>query len=292
MNAPEVRIDRRYVRQVLWMILAATVNLLAAPTSVLAETSPSGICSSTARVSWVAEWQTATVEAAIVEVPGCADGEAIGIQLLTEHGDLPGDGPLMTEVANESARFDFSHAAVRIEPVTGVRVFLELRGDEQYVWQITVERRFFNPAGSEQMGLRDLTILQIPHDGSYRVEGAPSRYRVTACADLGYRPDDRIAEGSGVFEDVIEGGRHVVCFQQVTPGRGQGGVTEVLHGPLERDPDDRTDVLGTSHERPAPSSTAGRLGRLAMTGNDLLLAASVGFATVGVGLGLLRRRRA
>jgi hypothetical protein len=291
MNAPEVRIGRPYVRQVLFMVLTAAVSLLLAPIPVLAETSPGGLCSSAARVSWVTESQTATVEDAIVDVPGCADGEAIGIQLLTEHGDIPGVGPLMTEVENERARFDLSHLAVRIEPVTGVRVFLELQGDEQYTWQITVDRRFFNPAGSEQVGLRDLTVLQVPHGGSYRVEGAPTRYRETACADLGYRPDDRIAEGSGVFEDVSQGGRHIVCFQQVTPGRGQGSDTEVLDGSLERDPDDRTEVLGTTLERPDPSNDS-PLARLATTGNDLLLAGAVGLATVGVGLGLLRRRRA
>jgi hypothetical protein len=248
------------------------------------------LCSSTATVAW--DTDELTVTAAVVHVPGCSDGDAVGIQLLLDDGsEVPADGPLMGSVTDERAGFDFSESPVEIEPVTGVRVFLEMRGEEPYTWQITVDRRFFNPAGSEQVGLRDLTVLQVPHGGSYRVEGAPARYRATDCADLGYEPEDRIAEGSGVFEGVTEGGRHIVCFQQVTPGRGQEDDTEVLDSALERDSDDRTEVLGSSLERPAPSNDS-PLARLATTGNDLLLAVAVGFATVGVGLGLLRRRRA
>jgi hypothetical protein len=252
------------------------------------------LCSAAAHVSWVTDWDTVTVQAAVIDVPGCGDGEPIGIQLLTDHGDVPGDAPLMTEVKNGRALFDLSHLAVRVEPVTGVRVFLELRGGEQYTWQITVDRRFFNPAGNEQVGLRDLTVLQVPDLGSYLVEGAPERYRETSCAELGYEPSDAIAEGSGTFENVTAGGRHIACFQQTTAGRGPANAsdTDVLDGSLERDPHDRTKVLGTSHERPASSSTAGPLGRLAMTGNDLLLATTIGLATVGIGFGLLRRRRA
>jgi hypothetical protein len=250
------------------------------------------LCASTATVAWEVDREATTVDAATVHTPGCADGETIGIQLLLDGGgELPEGGPLLRSVTAERAQFDLTGFAVRVEPVVGVRVFLPVPSDEQHTWQITVDRRFFNPAGSEQIGLRDLTILQVPHEGSYRVEGAPARYRETACADLGYDPEDRIAEGSGVFEGVTEGGRHIVCFQQVTPGRGQSNETEVLDGSFERDPDDRTEVLGTTRERPAPSNGT-PLGRLAMTGHDLLLAVAIGFATVGAGLSLLQRRRA
>jgi hypothetical protein len=248
-------------------------------------------CTDSVQVSWQNNWDVATVEGVAVTAEGCVDGEPVGIQLLSDDGDVPPDGPLMAQLTDGRAVFDVSGLEVRIEPVTGVRVFLELQGDEQYTWQITVDRRFFNPVGNEQIGLRDLTILQVPHLGSYRVEGAPTRYRETSCAELGYDPEDRIAEGSGVVEDVSQGGRHIVCFRQVTPGRGQVSDTEVLDGSLERDPDDRTEVLGTSLERPDPANDS-PLARLAMTGNDLLLGVAVGLATVGVGLGLLRRRRA
>jgi hypothetical protein len=250
------------------------------------------LCASMANVSWHTAHRSPTVDGVTVHVAGCADGQPIAIQLLTEHGDIPPHGPLMRAVADEQATYDLTEFDVLVEPVTGLRVFLEVRGDEQYSWQITLDRRFFNPAGSEQIGLRDLTILQVPHGDSYRVEGAPARYRETDCAELGYDPDDRIAEGSGLFDNVTEGGRHIVCFQQVAASRGHSGATEVLDGPLDRDPDDRTEVLGTSREQPAPSSTEGPLGRLAVTGSDLLLATAVGVATVGVGLVLLRRRHA
>jgi hypothetical protein len=251
------------------------------------------LCTSTAHVSWDIDVIELTITGVRVDLPGCSDGDPVGIQVLTDDGDIPADAPLMGAVSDERALFDVTQYALRVEPVTGVRVFLERRGDEPYTWQITVDRRFFNPAGNEQVGLRDLTVLQVPHLGSYRVEGAPTRYRETSCAEFGYEPSDAIAEGSGTFADVTAGGRHIACFQQVTPGRGPASDAEVLEEVLERDPDDRTEVLGAGLERPSsPGSRGGVLGRLAMTGNDLLLATAIGFATLGVGLGLLRRRRA
>jgi hypothetical protein len=275
------------------MKLLAELLLALASLVVLPGTGQATTCSEVANVLWETDTSRLIVTGAIVAVPGCADGEVVAFQLLLDDGsELPEDGPLMGTVTDERARFDLSEARVKIEPVTGVRVFLEIQGDEQYTWQITVDRRFFNAAGNEQVGLRDLTILQVPHDGSYRVEGAPARYLETSCAELGYEQADAIAEGSGTFENVTAGGRHIVCYQQTTAGRGPANAsdTDVLDGSLERDPDDRTEVLRTSHERPGPSSTAGPLGRLAMTGNDLLLAATIGLATVGIGFGLLRRR--
>jgi hypothetical protein len=274
--------------RVLLAVTACLVTMVGVPPAAA-----DGLCSSTATVAWETDVDELTITAAVVHAPGCSDGEAVGIQLLLDDGsEVPEDGPLMGTVTEERSRFDLGAASVSIEPVTGVRVFLEVHGAEHSAWQITVDRRFFNPAGSEQVGLRDLTILQVPHGGSYPVEGAPPRYRERACAHLGYRPDDRIAEGSGIFQDVAAGGRHIVCFQQVTPGRGQASDAAPRDGSLEREPDDRSGVVGTSRERPGPSSTAGPLVRLAMTGNDLLLAAAIGLVTVGVGLGLLRRSRA
>jgi hypothetical protein len=251
-----------------------------------------GLCSSTASVAWETDTAELTVTAAVVHTPGCSDGEAVGLQLLLDDGsEVPEAGPLMGSVADERARFDLSESPVEILPITGVRVFLEVRGDEQYTWQITVDRRFFNPAGSEQIGLRDLTVLQVPDGNTYRVEGAPVRYRETSCGDLGHEPADVIAVGSGVFVNVTAGGRHIACFQQITasgPGTlsGVGGDTDRSDDTIDRVPGDRTAVVDEVVEG-APSA-----GRLAMTGNDLLLAAAVGLATVGVGLGLLWRRRA
>jgi LPXTG-motif cell wall-anchored protein len=56
------------------------------------------------------------------------------------------------------------------------------------------------------------------------------------------------------------------------------------------DPEDTEDtgVLGEVIDRRGDRV----LGRLAMTGSDPLVAVAIGLMTVGIGLGLLRRRRA
>lgn len=297
---------------------AVLVGLVLSASSALPALAAAGTaCTDGVQVSWRTNWDAATVEGIVVAADGCGDGEPVGIQLLTDDGDVPADGPLMGEVSDERAFFDITEYAVRIEPVTGIRVFLQVSDGEQYTWQITVDRRFFNQAGNEQVGLRQLTVLNVPHGGSYTVPGAPTRYDEVVCADVGHEPDGVIAEGSGTFHDVSRSGLHIACYQQRpgTPGApppGPGGPgaeqpvvippdessdpdddTDVLDEVREQDGDDDTDVRGeVIDRRPTGGGQAGVLGRLAMTGSDVLLATTVGLATLGLGLVLLRRRRA
>jgi hypothetical protein len=280
-----------------------------------------GLCSSTATVAWETNFADATVAAVAIDVPGCSDGEAVGIQLLLDdESELPKDGPLMGQVSGERAVFDVSGLDIRIEPVTGIRVFLELSGGEQLTYQVTVDRRFFSSAGSEQVGLRQLTVLNVPFGSSYLVPGAPNRYTEVRCETVGYAPEDASDEGSGTFSATASG-RHIACFQQVPgapggqpPGPGGPGSEQPIVIPPDdasRGGEDPSDVLDESHDRGSDdlldaedsdgSDVLGEvidrrgdrvLGRLAMTGSDLLVAVAVGLMTVGIGLGLLRRRRA
>jgi hypothetical protein len=241
--------------------------------------------------------------------------------LIINDGDVPPNGPLMGQVTDERVVFDVSGLDIRIEPVTGIRVFLELSGGEQLTYQITVDRRFFSSAGSEQVGLRQLTVLNVPLGGSYVVPGAPNRYTEVLCETVGYEPTDLLKEGSGTFP-ATGSGRHIACFQQepgspggqppgpggpgseqpiVIPpddassggGEGPSDVLDEGHDPgsddlLDAEDTEDTGVLGEVIDRRGDRV----LGRLAMTGSDLLVAFAVGLMTVGIGLGLLRRRRA
>lgn len=248
-------------------LLAAAVAL---PAPALADSVV--ICTETANVSWETNWDTVTVEAAIVEVPGCADGETVGLQLLTPAGDLP-DEPLFDVVTDEHVRFDLSALDVRIEPVTGVRVLLAGRTIVETV-SIEVEQRFFSSSGNEQRGLLRTTVLEVEVGGQYTVPGAPTRYEVVDCDTVRWQePDDLIGQGAGTFT-ATSAGRHVVCYQQL-PGTS-GGPPDV------EDPTvDETGVLGEQIERPAPGGAGG--GLLSSTGANILGMGLAGLAMVLVG---------
>jgi hypothetical protein len=246
------------------------------------------LCSDVAEVSWQADWDTVTVARAAVDVPGCGDGEPVGIQLLTDDGDVPEDGPIMGVVEDERVVFDLASLEQRVEPVTGVRVFLELTEEELVFFEVTVDRRFFNAPGNEQRGLRQVTSLQVPLDGSYHVPGAPSGYQDVDCSEVNtIIGDDVIEEGSGTFT-ASASGRHLACYQQ-TPGAARspdGQEPEVLGETITAD-DAEVEVLGEAHRAPSPAEA----GLLPVTGAALwLLVLLGGLLTVG-GWRLARARR-
>jgi hypothetical protein len=249
------------------------------------------ICSEVAHVSWLTDWDTASVDGAVVEVPGCEAGEPVGIQLITEGGDVPAAGPLMGQAEDGRAAFDLAYLSQRIEPVTGVRVFLELHEAEVVFFEITVDRRFFNAPGNEQVGLRQVTVLTVAQGAEYDVPGAPSGYAEVACDEVVRSPsDDVVTEGSGTH--VAAGpGLHVVCYQQTPSPRGDGPPTETevlaeiveMGEPTTETAGSGLEVLGLSDSAPSP---------LARTGANLLLALGLGSLLLIAGLTVLRRRGA
>jgi hypothetical protein len=303
------------------LVILAALVLAAASQAAPALANDAATCTNAADISWEVDRSDHRVRTIIVEVDGCDGGELVGIQLITEDGDVPPSAPLVGEAWEGTATFDLMDTGLYVAPITGVRVFLELSGGEQVTYQITVDRRFFSSAGSEQVGLRQLTVLNVPLGGSYVVPGAPNRYTEVLCDQVGYEPEDVVGEGSGTFDELSASGRHITCFQQDpgTPGgrppapggpgseqpivippddasSGDGDPSDVLdegHDPGSsdlHDPEDTEDtgVLGEVIDRRGDRV----LGRLAMTGSDPLVAVAIGLMTVGIGLGLLRRRRA
>jgi hypothetical protein len=245
------------------------------------------LCSEVAHVSWQADWDTVTVARAAVDVPGCGDGEPVGIQLIADDGDVPEDGPIMGVVKDERVVFDLTSLEQRVEPVIGVRVFLDLHEEEFVFFEVTFDRRYFNSAGNEQRGLRQVTSLQVPLDVSYVVPGAPSGYEDVDCSEVNTTVDDDvIAQGSGTFT-AVAAGRHLVCYRQ-TPGAQSGA-------PDDREPavlsaantGDGVEVLGESHRAPSPTEA----GLLPVTGAALWLVALVGGLMAVGGWRLARSRR-
>lgn len=240
-------------------------------------------CTEIADVSWETNWDDVTVEAARVHVPGCDDGDEVGLQLLTDDGDLPAE-PLVGTVQDERVRFDLAALDVRIEPVTGVRVLLYGEVVVE-IHHVMVEQRFFSDSGNEQRGLRRTTDLEVADGGTYRVPGAPPRYDVASC-DSTRRwspPADLVGQGAGAFTATASG-THVVCYRQ-RPGTS-GGPSDV------EDPTvDETAVLGVDVDarRPSPGSSGGVGGRLASTGADVLGLGVVALVMLVVGRRITRR---
>lgn len=301
---------------VIGLLIGVASAVLPAP--ALADTSG---CTDTADVSWEVDPDTVTVSGAVVDVPGCEDGDEVGLQLITDDGDVPAE-PLVEQVEDERVRFDLEPLNMRIEPVTGVRVLLYGEVVVELV-DIVVEQRFFSSSGNEQRGLREVTELGVREGGTYTVPGAPTRYEVVDCeADLDVDvPGDVIEQGEGSFE-ATEDGRHLVCYQQLpgTPGgppdveepvvddetdvsddgetggpgnddgRGSGGRDDRGNGP-----DDKTDVLGEDITRPATGDDAPlgapTGGPLATTGANVLLWAVTALGLLAIGRRLVRARR-
>jgi hypothetical protein len=252
--------------------------LLALPT--IAHAAGQDLCTDLATVYWDVDLASVTVNGATVDVPGCADGEPVGIQLITDDGDLPPDGPMMGQAEDGHATFDLTGYAVRVEPVTGIRVFLRVPGNEHPVWVIVVEQRFFNEPGNEQLGLRRSTTLEVPLDGEYAVPGPPTRYDEVRCDQVDtILPPDLVGEGSGIFP-ATAAGIHVVCYRQ-QPGV-PGGPPDV------EDPRvvEEAEVLGEILTR-RPGRTGSAF--LPSTGADLLVLAWLAIGAVGIGRRLSRR---
>jgi hypothetical protein len=263
-------------------LVALLVCLLAlVPTTAFAAEAEA--CTDTANVTWETNWEDVTVTGAIVEVPGCEDGDQVGLQLLTDDGDLPAE-PLVSEVEAEHAWFDLAPLDVRIEPVIGVRVLLYGEAVIEIVG-VVVEQRFFGQTGNEQRGLRRTTALEVPVGGQYLVPGAPTRYDVAVCAEMNTTlPGDLIGQGAGTFT-ATEAGTHVVCYQQ-QPGT-PGGPPDV------EDPSvgDETDALGDSITQPAPSTGGGGLGGLAATGTNIVVGGALALVLLMTGRRLVGLRR-
>jgi hypothetical protein len=200
-------------------------------------------CTEIANVTWETNFVQVAVTGAVVEVRGCEDGTPVGLQLITDDGDVPAEA-LVSEVTDEHAHFDLEPLGMRIEPVIGVRVFIYGDPVAEFV-TIVVEQRLFATSGNEQRGLRQATVLDVPLGGRYLVPGAPTRYEVVACAAMNTTlPGDLVAQGAGTFT-ATEPGTHVVCYQQ-QPGTPGGAPdletprvlddTEVLEGAFEADP--------------------------------------------------------
>lgn len=249
-------------------LVVASLGMGAGPLSAAESTGQQ--CTDTVSVRWQVDHERVTVDAAVVEAPGCPDGTPVGIQLITDDGDVP-DEPLVESSTNERATFDLTDYALRVEPVTGVRVFLEGEAVEGTV-TIIIDRRFFNPAGNEQVGLRDRRTTTLEIGTTYLVAGPPDGYGEVSCDDVDLVVEDAVGEGVGLFT-ATAAGRHVACFQkQVGPAR---------------DDVDGTDVLGNILTR---GGEVLRGGPLAMTGLSVLRLAVVGLAALGLGAALARWR--
>ena len=282
-------------------------------------------CSDTANVGWSVDHETVTVAGAHVQVPGCADGEWVGIELITTEGDVPSDGPLASEVVDQVANFDLSDLELRIEPVTGIRVYLEIAGEPTPIVAIDVDQRFFNPAGNEQIGRGLITTLILGVGQEYEVPSDYVGYEPADCSDLGVTaPDDLVAEGTGTFT-ANESGTHLACYQQQPgsgggpgPGQPEADVPEVLGEIIDGSNEDVTTDGGVTPddapttdqdeiddedealirvdddragERDDEDSSLRALGELSRTGTDAVGTFLIGFLLVVSGGSLLRWRR-
>lgn len=149
---------------------------------------------------------------------------------------------------------------------------------------ITVEQRFFNRAGNEQVGLRESTDLGVPPGGSYVVPRAGPGYEDIACDTVDARTEERlVGEGQGTF--VAEAsGRHLACYRQLpgTPGGPSSGPPGT----------DDVEVLGVALERTEDATYSAVLGTaLARTGGGLTSLLFVAGLCLLFGVTLLGRRR-
>jgi hypothetical protein len=134
------------------LVILAALVLAAASQAAPALANDAATCTNAADISWEVDRSDHRVRTIIVEVDGCDGGELVGIQLITEDGDVPPSAPLVGEAWEGTATFDLMDTGLYVAPITGVRVFLELSGGEQVTWQITVDRRFFSSQAANRWG--------------------------------------------------------------------------------------------------------------------------------------------
>ena len=240
------------------LTISLVVLLVQAPAAV----ADGELCSDAATVSWETDLAALQVTGVFVEVLGCDDGEFVGIELLMDDGSqVPSEEPLGSEVEDEVAFFDVSGFDVGIEPVVGIRVYLVVHDVPTPVVMVSVEQRFFNQAGHEQLGLRTVTDLLVPVGGQYHVPSAGPGYRDIRCEDVGAVSEELINEGHGDFEAGEVSGVHLACYQQTpgTPGgpsTGPPGTDEPKVLPVAQSDLDARDEPATFDAVPARAETA------------------------------------
>jgi len=180
-------------------------------------------CTYTATVSWQTDLAELQVIGVFVEVLGC-DVEVVGIELLMDDdSQVPPEEPLGSEAEGEVALFDVS--GFDRDRTRGRDPGLPRRPRRpDPVVMISVEQRFFNQAGHEQLGLRTVTELLVPVGGQYHVPSAGPGYTDIRCEDVGATSEVLINEGHGDFEAGESSGVHLACYQQ-TPGTPGGPST-------------------------------------------------------------------
>lgn len=104
------------------LLALALVALL----GLAAPTAPAGAqdagCAEDATVRWTLDLTGPEVIGARVTVPGCPDGETVGLQLVTETGMVPAEGWLTGELVGQEVSFDISAPRPTVAEVTGVAV--------------------------------------------------------------------------------------------------------------------------------------------------------------------------
>ena len=292
--------------------LLASFALTAALLPAATASAQGSLCSNTATVGWQTDLAAMQVTGAVVEVPGCEEGDFVGLELVLDDGlTVPDDGPLGTEAKDGFATFDLRPLDVGIEPVIGVRVFLAVEGQPTPVVLITVEQRFFNSAGHEQIGLRITTELLVPEGRFYAVPQPTAGYEAVDCTSVTLVTQETPIS-TGVGEFIAErSGLHIACYRLVPgPRGGPPGAEEpeVLDEVTENDqPGMQDEALQTDDpaerdlqadpraaERDVEDSalSATVLGRtLARTGAGSLPLGLLGASLFIVGGGLLLSRR-
>jgi hypothetical protein len=121
------RLERCILIRAIALIAATAVALCTIEGTAVGVEVAGRPCSSDATVLWETGHPNLRVTGATVDVPGCDDDEIVGLQVITDAGDVPSE-MLFAEVVDERAFFDLSPYDIGIEPTTGVRVALVVDG--------------------------------------------------------------------------------------------------------------------------------------------------------------------
>lgn len=234
-----------------------------------------------AHVTWRVDPDRGSIEAAMVDVAGGADGDPVGLQLITADGNVPTE-PLVRRVADGHAWFDLADHQLDVEAVTGVRVLLG-RTAREGVLRILVDQRFFNRGGREQVGLRAMTLLRIERGDTYTPPAVPARYAPVSCRTVGLTAQaDVVAEGTGTFSATTTG-RHLVCYRLRELGPTQDDEESGVLGDATTVGEDVADAPATHADADLLPATGGQVPQLALV--------ALVVTTIGVLLLRLRRRR-
>lgn len=309
------RASTRLLLSLVLTLVATVVAVLAlgtSPAAAAVDEPDADVCADQVRPSWdqvTTVDGVVTVGVAILDLPGCTDGEVVGLQLLLDDQLVP-DERLHAVVTDGRARFDLTPFDIPVAPVTGVQVTLV---DASATIAIDVERRYLNPAGNEQVGLASIERRELAPGSTYTVASERAGYVATDCDAAGITATSGpvVAEGAGGPFTAATPGTHLACFQQVPgPPAGPGGPggpgggdgTEVLGEVIERD---GVAGAGGGSGTAGPGGGAASAGdgdtevlssvlrRLPVTGDDLTRLAALAGGMLGAGVAALswRRRR-